>query len=77
MLQIMVRKQMEFSPFIWELEPEEEWVDKGEGINGTDIAEDEEEEEDEEEDIVVDGKEENKEDVASRPQKQAKNIDGF
>jgi len=77
MLQIMVRKQMEFSPFIWEPEPEEEWADKGEGIDGTDIAEDEEEEEDEEEDIVVDGKEENKEDVASRPQKQAKNIDGF
>lgn len=40
-LQIMVRKQVEFSPFIWEPEPEEEWVDEEEGFKGRDIAEDE------------------------------------
>jgi len=28
MLQITVRKQTDFSPFIWEPEPEEEWSDE-------------------------------------------------
>ena len=79
MLQIMVRKQVETSPFIWEPEPEEEWADEGE----------EEEEEEEEKEEKEEEKEEQEEEGSElgidsdrtirrqRVVKQAMNIDGF
>jgi hypothetical protein len=71
MLQIMVKKQSGFSSFIWEPEPEEEWVDE--------VDEGEEEEEEEEcieEEFEVESTGKN---VIRRNQstKKAMNIDGF
>jgi len=80
MLQIMVKKQLDFSSFIWEPEPEEEWVDEeDEG--------EEEEEQEEREDIEVDEEEREEETEVEAPGKdiirenrvvpKAMNIDGF
>jgi len=68
MLQIMVKKQSDFSSFIWEPEPEEEWIDEGE--------EEEEEEENIEEEVEVESTGKN---IIRRNQstKKAMNIDGF